>query len=215
MKNRIVYYLDKDGRLWRKQRSGHYYFSQKNFKWVKSSIFFILSSWQHISDKQARQKLGDLMNFGKYEYEQIPIRYFANDNDDVFAQDTLGNEFCVLVDMSLKSLKKGTVDIMWKNLSEKEAETLLRKLYEKGTWLMAGSGERLQRSIGDYTGKIWLDNYQSGLSKRETVYRSEISLDDGMDYPYVVAYFEEKTIEKLIEVTEMEMKKRCSLRENI
>ena len=177
-----------------------------------------MPSWDYdcaITTEAAEKILSDYKADGKWEEETIPFRYFSNDNDNVFAKDILRNVFYVLAYMTLKPAPKGTVDCMWGGVSKEEAETLTKQLYEKDTWLMVAKGERLERYIGDYKGIIWLGDYQGGLPKSEIGYRSEVIHDDCIDTPYPIAYFEETTIEKLKEVTEMEMKKRYSIQENM
>ncbi len=129
MENEIQYYLDDDGGLWKKNRIEEYYFSRKKLNWIKSKIVFILPAWDYdnkITEDAAEKILADYKSEGKWDEETIPFRYFSNDNDMVFAEDILGNEYYVQKDMSLKPAPKGTVDIMWGGVSEEIAKELVR-----------------------------------------------------------------------------------------
>ena len=163
------YYLDDNGGLWKSEGSSHYYFSRTRLEWIESAISFILPSWDYecsITDEDGKKILTDYTADGKWEEEETPLRYFANDNDDVFAEDIYGNEFYVLADESLMPASKGTIDCMWGGLSEKEAEDFCKKMYQRDEWIMLAKGERLERFIGDYKGIIWLGDYQGGASKK-------------------------------------------------
>ncbi len=208
MTEEIKYYLDDNGGLWKSEGSNHYYFSRIRLEWIKSAIFFILPSWDYecsITDEDAKKILTDYTANGKWEEEETPLRYFSNDNDDVFAEDIYGNEFYVLADESLMPATKGTIDCMWDGLSEKEAEDFCKKIYQRDEWIMLAKGERLERFIGDYKGIIWLGDYQGGLPKSEIGYRSEVILDDGMSDPAAVDFFEAASIEELKKMTEFRM----------
>ena len=204
-KEEIKYYLDDNGGLWKMNGSEHLFFSRKTFEWVKAEIFFILPCWEQLPCEQVEQKLEYLKSLGKDEWERTPIRYFSNDNDDVFAIDLYGNEYYVLADMSLKPANKGTVDCMWDGLSKEEAESFVEKEYKEEKWVLAGSGSKLTRYIGDYEGIIWLGDYQGGLPKSKIGYRSEVIHDDGMSDPAIVAFFESDSIDELKKMTEFRM----------
>lgn len=216
MTEEIKYYLDDNGGLWKSEGSSHYYFSRTRIEWIKSAIFFILPSWDYecsITDEDAKKILTDYTADGKWEEEETPLRYFANDNDDVFAEDIYGNEFYVLADMTLMPANKGTIDCMWKGLSKNEAEASVKEEYRKEKWILEDKGSRLVRFIGDYKGIIWLGDYQGGLPKSEIGYRSEVIHDDGMSDPAAVAFFEAASIEELKKVTEFRMNRRSPITE--
>ena len=216
MAEEIKYYLDDNGGLWKSEGSSHYYFSRTRIEWIKSAIFFILPSWDYecsITDEDAKKILTDYTADGKWEEEETPLRYFANDNDDVFAEDIYGNEFYVLADMTLMPANKGTIDCMWKGLSKNEAEASVKEEYRKEKWILEDKGSRLVRFIGDYKGIIWLGDYQGGLPKSEIGYRSEVIHDDGMSDPAAVAFFEAASIEELKKVTEFRMNRRSPITE--
>ncbi len=209
MESKRQYYLEDNGNLWKKENGKEFFFTRKTLEWIESKIVYILPGWDYnnkISDKDGEKVLKDYTNEGKWDEEEEPIRYFANDNDVVFAIDLLGNEFYVLADMTLKPAEKGTVDCMWGGLTKREAESIVEKEYKEEKWILAGAGKKLVRFIGDYEGIIWLGNYQGGLPKSEIGYRSEVIHDDGIDIPATVAYFEAETIDELKTMTEKRMR---------
>lgn len=209
------YYLDGNDRLWKKNDYAEYFFSRKKLEWVKSEIVYIWPHWEWdfiIDPKEAKKVLSIYKKGGKLENEETPIRYFANDNDTVFAVDIYGNEFYVLADKTLMPAAKGTVDCMWGGLSSKEVDDLCRKECEKDEWILVGCGNRLVRYIDDYIGTIWLDENCEENLKSEVGFRAGIQLDDNIDYPYFVSYPEAPTVEELKEKTEKEMKERAAFR---
>lgn len=209
------YYLDDDGGLWKKEGSDQFYFSRTRLEWVKSAIFYILPSWDYenvLTDKDAEKIIADYKADGKWEEEKIPLRYFANDNDSVFAKDIFGNEFYVLADMSLKSAEKGTVDIMWGGITEKEAEKIQESEYQKGKWLLVAKGERWERYMGDYKAVIKLVDYPGEPKLPKKGFRAEIILDDGEGMPATVAYLESENLDELKEKAKNEIENRIGFR---
>lgn len=128
MSKNISYYQDEKKNLWKKEDGDEFFFSRKELKWIKSQIVFILPEWEYrfkIEEGEAHMILDDYKKEGSLNTEKIPFRYFANDNDMVFAEDILGNEFYVLNDMSLRSAPKGTIDPYWGGVDELEAKELV------------------------------------------------------------------------------------------
>lgn len=203
----MKYYLDENSGLWKKDGVDHYYFSRKSLKWVKSKIFFILPYWDYkntITEEKAKEVLADYKAAGKCEDEIAPMRYFANDNYDIFvAIDIYGKEYFVLADMSLMPVKNTINCDGWESFDKEDIEPFVEKLYQKDEWILLSHGMRWERCIDDYIGII---------EKAENGYKAEIRLDDGIDYPYAVAYLDAKDIEELKQETELEMQKRAKLR---
>lgn len=128
MSKTISYYQDEKKNLWKNEDGDEFFFSRKELKWIKSQIAFILPNWEYrykIEEGEANMLLDDYKKEGRLETEEIPFRYFANDNDMVYAEDILGNEFYVLDDMSLKPAPKGIVDLYWGGVDELEAKELV------------------------------------------------------------------------------------------
>ena len=129
MSKTISYYQDEKNNLWKKENGDEFFFSRKELKWIKCQIVFILPEWEYrykIEEGEAHMILDDYKKEGRLNTEEIPFRYFANDNDLVFAEDILGNEFIVLDDMSLKPVPKGTVDLYWGGVTELEARQMIK-----------------------------------------------------------------------------------------
>lgn len=129
MGNKTVYYLDDKGGLWKKEGYDEYFFSRKKLEWIKCQIAYIWPEWEYrfkINEKEAQRAHDDYVKDGIWETEETPFRYYANDNDLVFAEDILGNEFIVLNDMSLKLAPKGTVDPYWGGVTELEARQMIK-----------------------------------------------------------------------------------------
>ncbi|MCR4940208.1 MAG: hypothetical protein K5930_08910 [Treponemataceae bacterium] len=212
MAEKIKYYLHDEGELWKKEDGKDFYFSSTKLEWIESRIYFILPSWDYenaLDPHKAEEILSAYKADGKWEEEETPLRYFANDNDSVYAEDIYGKEFYVLADMTLKPARKGTVDCMWGGLTREEAEDFCKKEYKKDDWIMVNCGRTLVRYIGDdYIGTIRLEEDRQEGTEKEKLYRAEIQLDDGMDYPYVVSYLEATSLEELKKKTERKMKER-------
>ena len=129
MEKKTDYYLDEKGGLWKKENNKEYFFSRKKLEWVECQIAYIWPEWEYqckIDEGEAQMVHDDYVKDGIWDAEEIPFRYYANDNDLVFAEDILGNEFIVLDDMSLKPAPKGTVDLYWGGVTELEAKALIK-----------------------------------------------------------------------------------------
>ena len=129
MSKTISYYQDEKNNLRKNENGDEFFYSRKELKWIKSQIAFILPEWEYrykIEEGEAHMILDDYKKEGRLDKEEIPYRYFANDNDIVYAEDILGNEFLVLDDMSLKPAPKGTVDLYWGGVDELEARELVK-----------------------------------------------------------------------------------------
>ena len=216
MVEKTKYYLDDDGGLWKTIGVQDYFFSRKKQEWITPKFIFKFPIWDYkntITEDEANKILSDYKKEGIWEDEPVPMRYYANDNDNVFAHDVYDNEYYVLADMSLKPASSGTIDIMWGGLSKEEAESFVKKEYQEEKWILEAHGERLVRFIGDYKGIIWLGEYQGGLPKSEIGYRSEVIHDDGMSDPAAVAFFEAASIEELKKVTEFRMNRGSPIKE--
>lgn len=216
MAEKTKYYLDDDGGLWKTIGAQAYFFSRKKRKWIAPKFIFKIPVWDYknkITEDQANKVLADYKKEGIWEYEKTPIRYYANDNDEIFALDVYENEFYVLADLTLKPANKGTIDCMWRGVTRDEAETFVKKEYQEKKWILEAAGSRLVRFIGDYKGIIWLGDYQGGLPKSEIGYRSEVILDDGMSDPSAVAFFEAASIEELKKMTEFRMNRGSPITE--
>ena len=127
MAKKTDYYLDEKGGLWKKENDKEYFFSRKKLEWVECQIAYIWPAWEYqykIDEGEAQMVHDDYVKDGIWDAEETPFRYYANDNDLVFAEDILGNEFIVLDDMSLKAAPKGTVDLYWGGVTELEAKAL-------------------------------------------------------------------------------------------
>ena len=124
----MKYYLDENGELWKKDGADDFYFSRKSLEWIKSAIVFIAGSFEYnneIETEAAEKILADYKAEGKWGNEELPIRYFSNDNDIPFAIDVLGNEYYVTKN-GLKEADKGTVDCMWGGITEESAIALAK-----------------------------------------------------------------------------------------
>ena len=129
MAKKTDFYLDEKGGLWKKENDKEYFFSRKKLEWVECQIAFIWPEWEYqykIDEGEARMVHDDYVKDGIWDAEETPFRYYANDNDLVFAEDILGNEFIVLDDMSLKPAPKGTVDLYWGGVTELEARKMIK-----------------------------------------------------------------------------------------
>ena len=211
MENEIQFYLDDDGGLWKKEGTDDYYFSRKSLEWIKAKIVFILPSWDDsnvITENAAEKIIDDYKADGKLEDEEIPVRYFGNDNDFVFAEDIYGNEFYVLADMSLKPADKGTIDLYWGGLTKEEAKQIVEKEYGEGKWILTAGGNRLIYGLDDYDVAIYVNE----TDPETKTYKTQIILDDGMGTPAAVAYLEADTVEELKKKAEDEINSRVQRR---
>lgn len=82
----------------------------------------------------------------------------------------------------------------------------------KEEWRLVANGERWEICIDDYTGIIRLVDYPGSPKLPEKGFRAEIQLDDGMSYPYDVAYLEAESLEELKEKTKLEIQNRAKMR---
>lgn len=211
MENEIQYYLDYDGGLWKKEGTDDYYFSRTSLDWIKSKIVFILPEWEYkykIDEDDAQMVHDDYVKDGKWEEEEIPVRYFSNDNDFVFAEDIYGNEFYVLADMSLKPADKGTIDPYWGGLTNEEAKQIVEKEYGEGKWVLTAGGNRLIYGLDDYDVAIYVNE----TDPKTKTYKTHIILDDGMGTPAAVAYLEANTVDELKKKAEEEINRRIQRR---
>lgn len=211
MENDIQYYLDENGGLWKKEGTDDYYFSRTSLEWIKTKIVFINPIYDAsnvLTKEDAEQVLADYKADGKWENEEIPVRYFGNDNDFVFAEDIYGNEFYVLADMSLKPADKGTIDLYWGGLTKEEAKQIVEKEYGEGKWILTDCGNRWIYGLDDYDVKI----YANQIDSENKTYKTEIILDDGMGMPAAVAYLEADTVEELKKKAEEEINSRVQRR---
>ena len=216
MASETKYYLDDKNRLWKKTAFQEFYFSRKTQNWIESKIDFISLAWDNNYQitKQEAKKICSLWKEEElWEEEEIPFRYFGNDNDVVFAEDILGNQFYVLADMTLLPAPQGTVDCMWGGLTEEQARILVEKEYKEEKWILLAKGRQLKRFIGDYIGEIYLSNENEDTTILQNKYESRIIHDDGIEIPAYVKFFETNSLEELKKKTENEMKKRSGIEE--
>ena len=126
----IKYYFDKKWGLFKKIGFDEYYFSRKRLDWIECQIVFILPAWDYqcvITSEAAEKIIEEYKTAGNLEDEVTPYRFFANDNDFVYAEDILRNQFYVEADLKLKPAPMGTVDCMWGCVSEEEAAEYVKR----------------------------------------------------------------------------------------
>ena len=211
MEQQITYYLDDKKRVWKKIGYEDYFFSRKNLDWIKSEICYILPHWDfdyRISENKAMEIIEEYKKLGELKEEEIPFRYFANDNEIIFALDIFWNHYYVLADMSLCPAPSGTVDCMWGGADEDYARSVVEKIYGEGKWILLQSGKKLEYCINEHKGEILLDQKNKAHPNNDGKYESKIIHDDGIDYPAYVAYLEADSLEELKKITEEEIKRR-------
>ena len=126
----MKYYYDNTG-LWRKDNSEEYFYSRKNLDWIKCECVFVYGNLEYfgeITEKEALKKIENYIAAGKIENETLPIRYFFDDRDDVYAMDINGNEFYVTKNNGLVPADKGTIDLYWGGCSEEYAKKRMAEI---------------------------------------------------------------------------------------
>lgn len=119
MKGKTIYYLNKIGGLWKKDKDDEFFFSRELLKWVdKKKLYYI---WKQepvcdikVNKKYAEEYIRNCINFGKI-IDPSPLKYCLDDSDVacVYAVDKQENEYFIQRDMILESIKKGTINPEW------------------------------------------------------------------------------------------------------
>lgn len=125
----MKYYYDNTG-LWRKDNSEEYFYSRKNLDWIKCETVFVYGNLEYfgeITEKEALKKIENYIAAGKIENETLPIRYFLDNRDDVWAMDIKGNKF-VFSYKTKKLEPTDYLDLMWSGCSEEYAKKRIAEI---------------------------------------------------------------------------------------
>ncbi len=90
------YYIDGCNILWKIEKGEYFYFSQHTLDWVKTKVFFIQVCYADIfvvSKTKADEKIAEIKESGKTENNDLPMFYFSDDNEWIYAMDANGIEY--------------------------------------------------------------------------------------------------------------------------
>lgn len=91
----MKYYFD-DKTLWKIENEEYYYFSRYTFDWRKVKVFFcevVYAGIFEITETATKEKIEKIKSKGKSEKDDLPIFYFSDDNEWIYAMDADGTEF--------------------------------------------------------------------------------------------------------------------------
>lgn len=133
------YYIDGKGILWKIQKGEYFYFSQHTLGWIKTKMFFVQVCFADafiVSKARATEKIKEIKAKGKKETDDLPMFYFSDDNEWIYAIDANCREYRFnpkenrLVEdkncVSLNSMKSG-----WGVAPEKYTKERMKELVKE------------------------------------------------------------------------------------
>lgn len=91
----MKYYLENKV-LWKIENDEYFYFSRYTLDWKKVKVFFcevVYADVFEISEKEVKEKIAKIKSKGKIDKDDLPIFYFSDDNEWIYAMDANKKEF--------------------------------------------------------------------------------------------------------------------------
>lgn len=118
------------GNLWKKEGSDEYFFSLKKLEWIKCKWVCIQPDFGECSEEYAENFIEDEKKRGPYQEEILPINFYMNDFDSIYASNVIGDEFYVFKggeDLLLLPASVGTIDPYWGGIAESQLDSYLEE----------------------------------------------------------------------------------------